>query len=83
MGLLGQQTHPDVIAAVLATFEAVRGAGKTVGVNAFDPTAAQRYLESGASFVTVGADVSLLARASEDLATRYTNLPLALDGRDD
>ena len=37
MGLLGQQTHPDVAAAVLRTFDAVRAAGKPVGVNAFDP----------------------------------------------
>jgi 4-hydroxy-2-oxoheptanedioate aldolase len=71
MGLLGQQTHPDVIAAVLATFETVRAAGKPVGVNAFEPTAAHRYLEAGASFVSVGADVTLLARGSEALAARY------------
>lgn len=73
MGLLGQQTHPDVTAAVLATFDAVRGAGTAVGVNAFDPHAAQRYLEAGASFVTIGADVTLLARGTEDLAARHTS----------
>ncbi|WP_277754293.1 aldolase/citrate lyase family protein [Pseudactinotalea suaedae] len=71
MGLLGQQTHPDVTAAVLATFDAVRGQGKAAGVNAFDPTAARRYLDAGATFITVGADVTLLARGSEDLATRF------------
>ncbi|PUB20279.1 hypothetical protein C8K30_11622 [Promicromonospora sp. AC04] len=38
MGLLGQQAHPDVTAAVRKTFEAVRTAGKPVGVNAFDPS---------------------------------------------
>ena len=71
MGVLGQQTHPDVVAAVLRTFEAVRGAGKPVGVNAFDPTAADRYMAAGASFVLVGADVALLARGSEALAARF------------
>ncbi|WP_127476806.1 HpcH/HpaI aldolase family protein [Microbacterium sulfonylureivorans] len=71
MGALGQQTHPDVVAAVLRAFEAVRGAGKPVGVNAFDPTAAQAYLDAGASFVLVGADVALLARGSEALAERF------------
>jgi 4-hydroxy-2-oxoheptanedioate aldolase len=71
MGVLGQQTHPDVTAAVLKTFEAVRAAGKPVGVNAFDPTAAQAYLDAGASFVLVGADVALLARGSEALADRW------------
>lgn len=71
MGVLGQQTHPDVVAAVERAFEAVRSAGKPVGVNAFDPAVADRYLAAGASFVLVGADVSLLARGSEALAARF------------
>lgn len=71
MGVLGQQTHLDVTAAVRATFEAVRGAGKPVGVNAFDPAVARSYLEAGASFVLVGADVALLARGSEALADTW------------
>lgn len=71
MGLLGQQTHPDVVAAVLRAFEAVRGAGVPVGVNAFDPAVADSYLAAGASFVLVGADVALLARGSEALVARF------------
>ncbi|WP_439591652.1 HpcH/HpaI aldolase family protein [Microbacterium sp.] len=71
MGLLGRQGHPDVEAAVLRTFDAVRTAGIPVGVNAFDPALADRYLAAGASFVLVGADVALLARGSEALADRY------------
>ncbi len=71
MGLLGQQTHPDVVAAVRRTFQAVSAAGKPVGVNAFDPAAAQDYLDAGASFILAGADVALLARGSESLAARF------------
>jgi 4-hydroxy-2-oxoheptanedioate aldolase len=71
MGVLGQQTHPAVTAAVHRTFEAVRAAGKPVGVNAFDPAVAQAYLEAGASFVLTGADVALLARGAETLADRW------------
>ncbi len=71
MGLLGQQTHPDVVAAALRAFDAVRAAGKPVGVNAFDPAAADAYVGAGASFVLVGADVALLARGSEALAARF------------
>lgn len=71
MGLLGQQTHTDVTAAVQRTFDAVRKAGKPVGVNAFDPAVARSYLDAGASFVLVGADVALLARGSEELAARF------------
>lgn len=71
LGLLGQQTHPDVVAAVLSVFEAVHAAGTPVGVNAFDPAAAQSYVDAGADFVLVGADVALLARGSEALAARW------------
>ncbi|KRA22135.1 2-dehydro-3-deoxyglucarate aldolase [Microbacterium sp. Root61] len=72
MGVLGQQSHPDVVAAVHRAFEAVRAAGKPVGVNAFDPQVAQSYLDAGASFILVGADVALLARGSEALAARWS-----------
>jgi 4-hydroxy-2-oxoheptanedioate aldolase len=71
MGLLGQQTHPDVAAAVRRTFAAVRAAGKAVGVNAFDPAVARAYLDAGATFVLVDADVALLARGSERLAAEF------------
>lgn len=71
MGLIGQQAHTDVVAAVHRTFAAVRSAGKPVGVNAFDPSVADAYVEAGASFVLVGADVALLARGTEALAARF------------
>jgi 4-hydroxy-2-oxoheptanedioate aldolase len=71
MGLLGEQSHPEVTAAVLRVFEAVHAAGKPVGVNAFDQAVAQSYVDAGADFVAVGADVALLARASEALAARW------------
>lgn len=71
MGLIGQQTHPDVVAAVMGTIRAVHAAGKKVGVNAFDPAQAAAYLEAGADFILVGADVTVLARGSEGLAHRF------------
>ncbi|MCI9888403.1 2-dehydro-3-deoxyglucarate aldolase [Micrococcales bacterium 31B] len=71
MGVLGQQGHPDVVAAVESTFAAVRAAGKPVGVNAFVAESAKAYAAAGASFVAVGADVALAARASEALAKEF------------
>ncbi|MRG60468.1 2-dehydro-3-deoxyglucarate aldolase [Agromyces sp. CFH 90414] len=71
MGHLGQPGHPDVVEAVLSAIRAGRAAGVPVGVNAFVAADAERYLEAGASFVAVGADVALLARASEALADRF------------
>lgn len=71
LGLLGQQNHPDVVAAVESVIRAGRTAGTPVGVNAFDPTTADRYAEAGAAYLLVGSDVTLLARASEALTDRF------------
>ncbi len=73
MGLIGQQMHPEVTAAVEHVFHACQGAGKMVGVNAFDHDQAQRYLAAGASFVVVGADVQLLASSARGLAKKFSN----------
>lgn len=75
MGVLGQQDHPDVIAAVEHCIEVAVAHGVPAGVNAFGEPLARRYLAAGASFVLVGADVALLARGSEALAQRYTAQP--------
>lgn len=71
LGVIGQQSHPSVLAAVAQTFAAVRAAGKPVGVNAFDPVTAESYMADGAAFVAVAADVSILARQSEALVSRF------------
>ncbi|MBN9613225.1 MAG: 2-dehydro-3-deoxyglucarate aldolase [Actinobacteria bacterium] len=71
MGHLGQQNHPEVVEAVLRSIAAARAAGKPAGVNAFVPADAERYIEAGASFVAVGADVAILARQTEALVDRF------------
>jgi 4-hydroxy-2-oxoheptanedioate aldolase len=73
MNLIGQQAHPDVVAAVEYCIAVGRRAGIPVGVNAFDPAAAWRYLEAGVSFILVGADVTLLARGSEAFADQFSS----------
>ena len=73
MGLLGQQTHPDVVARVEQAFSEVLPTGKFIGVNAFVAEQARHYVEAGASFVLVGADVALLARGSEALAAQFAS----------
>jgi 4-hydroxy-2-oxoheptanedioate aldolase len=57
--------------AGLDAIKAITAAGKPVGVNAFPPNLAARYLRAGARFILVGADVTLLARGSEQLAARH------------
>lgn len=81
MGLIGQQAHPAVRAAVERAFEDIAAAGAPAGVNAFAADQARAYVDAGASFVLVGADVALLARASEELAETFIP-PAAPAGRD-
>ncbi|RAX48686.1 2-dehydro-3-deoxyglucarate aldolase [Arthrobacter sp. AQ5-05] len=71
MGVIGQQDHPDVVAAVERAIAVGRAAGKYVGVNAFAEASAHRYIELGAHYVGVGADVALLARGTESLAAKF------------
>ncbi|WP_313811952.1 aldolase/citrate lyase family protein [Glutamicibacter sp.] len=71
MGVIGQQNHPEVVAGVMKSIKAARAAGKYVGVNAFDEATARKYMDAGAQYVGVGADVALLARSTETLAARY------------
>ncbi|MPZ03846.1 2-dehydro-3-deoxyglucarate aldolase, partial [Micrococcus luteus] len=82
LGLLGQQSHPEVVAAVEEVIAKVKAAGKFVGVNAFVPAQADAYAAAGADYVNVGADVALLARAAEALADRWCPEPsdAAADG---
>ncbi|MEO3941237.1 HpcH/HpaI aldolase/citrate lyase family protein [Paenarthrobacter nicotinovorans] len=71
MGLLGQQENPLVRAVVEHCLAAAKAAGKPAGVNAFNESTARAYLDAGASFVLVGADVAVLARASEGFASTF------------
>lgn len=71
MGYLGQQSHPEVVEGVLRAIRAGQAVGKPVGVNAFVPADAERYIDAGASFVSVGADVAILARQTEALVAHF------------
>jgi len=71
LGHLGEPDHPEVVSAIDAAIATVVGLGKPVGINAFDEARARRCIELGCRFILVGADVTLLARGSEELAERY------------
>lgn len=78
LGVLGQQDHPQVVAAVEQVIGRAHAAGVPVGVNAFAPELAERYLAGGIDFILVAADVSILARSTEAIADRY--IPTAESG---
>ncbi|MDT5018236.1 MAG: 4-hydroxy-2-oxoheptanedioate aldolase [Mycobacterium sp.] len=71
MGRLGQPEHPEVVETIENTLVTIIEHGKNAGVNAFNESIGRRYLDAGASFVLVGADVTLLARGAEQLVAKY------------
>lgn len=72
MGYLSEGSgHPDVVAEVKRGFKAILAADKAPGILTLDDEMNREYLELGALFLVVGADVTLLARATEALAAKF------------
>ncbi|MCL4122431.1 UNVERIFIED_CONTAM: hypothetical protein GTU68_003627 [Idotea baltica] len=71
LGHIGDATHPEVRAAVVASIAAVRAAGKPAGVLSVNPTLAREYRDAGANFVAVGVDTSMLAKQTAALAKSF------------
>ncbi|GGO25064.1 4-hydroxy-2-oxoheptanedioate aldolase [Deinococcus humi] len=70
-GRLGNPGHADVQNAIQSAVTRIRAAGKAAGILSTDEAQARTYLEWGYTFVAVGTDVTLLARATTALATRF------------
>lgn len=71
LGHLGDPGHPTVVAAVSEAIGTIAAGGKAAGVLAPSAELAAAYTEAGATFVAVGVDTMLLARATDDLAARH------------
>ena len=71
LGYLGQQKHPDVVAAIEKAIRLIRELGTAPGILTSDETLARRYIDAGSLFTAVGADISILARGAEALAARF------------
>jgi 4-hydroxy-2-oxoheptanedioate aldolase len=71
LGHRGQPAHPDVRAKFDQAFATIIAAGKPAGILSADETLAREFLAAGCSFVAVGVDTTLLARATSTLAARF------------
>lgn len=71
MGYRGQTAHPQVRAAIDSAIDIILDAGKAPGILAVDEVQAHHYIEVGARFVAVGVEISLLAKATRELARRF------------
>ena len=75
LGHLGNNSHPEVQAAIADALERCRRAGRPAGILTSVEADARRYAEMGFTFVAVGSDVGLLRSASEGLAQRFREAP--------
>jgi 4-hydroxy-2-oxoheptanedioate aldolase len=82
LGHVGNPGHPEVQAAIDDAIHRITRAGKAAGILTTDEALAHRYLEMGATFVAVGLDNNLLARATSELAKKFkSGTPAAPGGK--
>jgi len=77
MGFLGRMEAPEVQQVIEAAIATILAAGKAAGILTFNESLNRRYLELGASFVAVGADVTEFAGVLRALAARYKSGDMA------
>lgn len=71
LGHIGHPRHQDVQAALRLAAERLKGMGKAAGILTTDPEEARRYLAWGYTFVAVGVDLGLLAKAADALRAGF------------
>ncbi|MCS4241756.1 4-hydroxy-2-oxoheptanedioate aldolase [Rhizobium sp. BIGb0125] len=71
LGYLGRMDAPEVQEVIENAITRIVSAGKAAGILTFNETFNRRYLELGATFVAVGADVFEFATALRNLSARY------------
>jgi len=84
LGHRGEPAHPVVRAALERAIATIIAAGKPAGILSSDDALAREFLAAGCSFVAVGIDTTLLARATSALAARFKPAAeVATTGRSD
>jgi 4-hydroxy-2-oxoheptanedioate aldolase len=77
LGHRGNPGHPEVQAAMRALVATVLAAGKAAGSLLSDATLAREFIDRGCSFMAVGVDTTLLARATQALAQSFKGVATA------
>ena len=71
LGHAGEIANPDVKPLIDDAIRRIRKCGKAPGILTPNEADARHWLECGALFVAVGADVGILARGAEALAAKF------------
>lgn len=74
MGYPGNAAAAPVQAAIDTALRQIVASGKSAGILTFDPAAVPHYLHLGVTFVGVGSDVAILAKAATVLARQIKDL---------
>src|SRR3546814_15493833 len=77
MGYLGKPAHPEAEAKAVEGIKRIRGAGKPAGVFARNAEDARNKIAAGASFVSLGTDIGLLAAACRQLVASVDRVDAA------
>lgn len=78
LGHVANPGHPQVQAVIDDAIRRIVEAGKAAGILTPDEALARHYLELGATFVAVGLDNNLLAKATSALAAKFKTTAAAL-----
>ena len=71
LGYTGESANPKVVPIIDDALRRIRKAGKAPGILTGVEADAKHWLDVGALFVAVGADVGILARESEKLLAKF------------
>jgi len=71
LGLKGDSRHETVVSAITDGIRRVLAAGKAPGITAYVESQAREWLDAGCRFVTVGSDLNLVTRYSDQLASMF------------
>jgi 4-hydroxy-2-oxoheptanedioate aldolase len=71
LGYTGEIANAKVVPMIDDAIRRIRKAGKAPGILTPSEADARRWLDCGALFVAVGADVGILARGAEALARKF------------
>ena len=71
LGHRGESGHPVIRDTLERAIEGIGAAGKPAGILTGDETLARGYIAAGCSFIAVGVDTTVLARATSELAARF------------
>ena len=71
LGYMGETNNPKVMPIIDEAIRRIRKAGKAPGILTGVEADARRWIGEGCLFTAVGADIGLLARATDALAAKF------------